>query len=71
MSKSIAKKASSSINYQDDVNTALDREHDINATVNEEDDEDDEGNGTESTSNVEAAVRKVSFNFMIPLSISY
>jgi hypothetical protein len=67
MSKSTAKKAGSSVNYQDDVNTALDREHDIDATVDEEDEEDDEGNGTESTSQVKAAVHKVSFDIMILL----
>ena len=39
MSKSTAKKASSSVNYQDNVNTALDREHDINSTADEEDKE--------------------------------
>jgi hypothetical protein len=71
MSKSTTKKASSSVNYQDDVNTALDREHDIDATVDEEDEEDDEGNGTESTSQVKAAVQKVSFDFMLLLRTSY
>jgi ribosomal protein L6P/L9E len=71
MSKSTAKKASSSINYQDDVNIALDCEHDIDATVDEEDEEDDEGNGTESASQVKAAVQKVSFDFVIPLRTSY
>jgi hypothetical protein len=65
------KKASSSVNYQDDVNTALDHEHDINSTANEEDEEDDEGNTTESTSQVKAAVLKVSFDFIILLLISY
>ena len=67
MSKSTAKKASSSVNYQDDVNIALDCKHDIDATVDEEDeedDEDDEENDTESTSQVKAAVQKVSFDFM-------
>ena len=67
MSKSTAKKASSSVNYQDDVNTALDHEHDIDATVDEEDDEDDEGNGTESTSQVKVAVQKVGFDFKLLL----
>jgi hypothetical protein len=65
------KKASSSVNYQDDVNTALDHEHDINSTANEEDEEDDEGNTTESTSQVKAAVLKVSFDFIVLLLISY
>ena len=71
MSKSTAKKASSSINYQDDVNTALDREHDIDSTADEEDEEDDEGSTTESTSQVKAAVLKVSFDFLILSLISY
>ena len=71
MSKSTAKKASSSVNYQDDVNTALDREHDIDATVDEEDEEDDEGDSAESTSQVKAAVHKVSFDFMILFWTSY
>ena len=71
MSKSTAKKASSSVNYLDDVNIALDHEHDIDATVDEEDEEDDEGNGTESASQVKAAVQKVSFDFVIPLRTSY
>ena len=70
MSKSTAKKASASVNYQDDVNSALDREHDIDATADEEVDEDDEGNDTESTSQVKVAVLKVCFDFMILLSIS-
>ena len=65
MSKSTAKKASSSINYQDNVNIALDREHDIDAMV------DEEGNGTESASQVKGAVQKVSFDFVIPLRTSY
>jgi hypothetical protein len=65
------KKASSSVNYQDDVNTALDHEHDIDSTANEEDEEDDEGNTTESTSQVKAAVLKVSFDFIVLLLISY
>ena len=67
MSKLTAKKASSSVNYQDDVNIAFDRKHDIDATVDEEDEEDEEENGTESTSQVKAAVQKVSFDFMILL----
>ena len=71
MSKSTAKKASSSVNYQDDVNTALDREHDIDSTADEEDNEDDEGSSTESASQVKAAVLKVSFDFMILSLISY
>ena len=71
MSKSMAKKASSSINYQDDVNTALDCEHDIDSTADEEDEEDDEGSTMESTSQVKAAVLKVSFNFLILSLISY
>ena len=70
MSKSTAKKASASVNYQDDVNSALDHEHDIDATADEEADEDDEGNDTESISQVKAAVLKVCFDFMILLSIS-
>lgn len=70
MSKSTAKKASASINYQDDVNSALDHKHDIDAIADEEADEDDKGNNTESTSQVKAAVLKVSFNFMILFSIS-
>ena len=71
MSKSTAKKASSSVNYQDDVNTALDREHDIDSTADEEDKEDDEGSSTESASQVKAAVLKVSFDSMILSLISY
>ena len=71
MSKSTAKKASSSINYQDNVNTALDREHDIDSTADEEDEEDDEGSSTESASQVKAAVLKVCFDFMILSLISY
>ena len=71
MSKSTAKKASSSVNYQDDVNTALDREHDIDSMADEEDEEDDEGSSTESASQVKAAVLKVSFDFMILSLISY
>jgi len=71
MSKSTAKKASSSVNYQDDVNTTLEREHDIDAIADEENEEDDEGNATESASQVTAAVQKVSFDFMTLLSISY
>jgi hypothetical protein len=70
MSKSTAKKASASVNYQDDVTSALEREHEIDATADEEADQDDEGNDTESTSQVKAAVLKVSFDFMILLSIS-
>ena len=60
MSKSTAKKASSSVNYQDDVNIALDRKHDIDATVDEEDEEDeedDEENSTESTSQVKDTIQ--------------
>ena len=71
MSKSTAKKASSSINYQDDINTALDHEHDIDSTTDEEDEEDDEGSTMESTSQVKAAVLKVSFDFLILSLISY
>jgi len=70
MSKSTAKKASSSVNYQDDVNT-LEHEHDIDATADEENEEDNEGNATESASQVMVALRKVSFDFMTLLSISY
>ena len=71
MSKSTAKKASSSVNYQDDINTALDHEHDINSMADEEDKEDKEGSTTESTSQVKASVLKVSFDFMILSLISY
>jgi len=39
--------------------------------VDEEDDEGDEGNTMESTSQVKVAVWKVTFNFMILLSIFY
>ena len=70
ISKSTARKASASVNYQDDVNSALDCKHDIDTTADEEADEDDEGNNTESTSQVKAAVLKVSANFMILLLIS-
>jgi hypothetical protein len=71
MSKSTAKKASSSVNYQDNIHTALDHVDDIDPTADEEDIKDDEGNTTEYTSQVKAAVWKVSFDFMIFLSISY
>jgi len=71
MSKSTAKKASSSVNYQDDVNTTLEHEHDIDATADEENEEDNKGNATESASQVTVALWKVSFDFMTLLSISY
>jgi len=60
MSKSDATQASSHINYQDDVNVGLDREHDVDATATE-DDVDNEAIGTEPTDLVKAAVQKVIF----------
>ena len=71
MLKSTAKKARSSINYQDNVNTALDWEHDIDSTADEDDKEDDEGSTMESTSQVKAAVLKVSLDLVILSLISY
>jgi len=66
MSKSAAKKASSSLNYQDDINSNLNREHDIDATAEDEenDDKDDEENSIEAASRVKEAVLKVIFRLM-------
>ena len=60
MSKSDAMQASSNVNYQDDVNTRLDRAYDLNATA-AEDEVDNEAIGTEPTDLVKAAVQKVIF----------
>ena len=62
-----SKKASSSLNYQDDVNSSLDRNHDIDATAEDEDEgnegEDDES-GIEVANQVKDAVLKVGHDFM-------
>ena len=55
MSKSNAMQASSNINYQDDVNVGLDREHDLDATA-AEDEVDNKVIGTEPTDLVKVAV---------------
>jgi len=60
MSKSDATQASSNVNYQDDVNVGLDREHDLDATATE-DEVDNDVIGTEPTDLVKAAVQKVIF----------
>ena len=60
MSKSEATQASSNVNYQDDVNVSVDREHDLDATA-AEDEVDNEAIGTEPTDLVKAAVQKVIF----------
>jgi hypothetical protein len=60
MSKSDATQASSNVNYQDDVNVNLDREHDLDATATE-DEVDNEAIGTEPADLVKAAVQKVFF----------
>ena len=65
MSKSAAQKASSSLNYHDDINTSLDREHDMDATADDEgegNDDEFEGN-LEVANQVKAAVLKVSHRF--------
>jgi hypothetical protein len=75
MSKSDAKQASKNLNYQDDVNAALDRKHDLNATAfdDEKADEDSEDITTESANYVKAAVHKVvhfiSQNFLLFLIV--
>ena len=60
MLKFDATQASSNVNYQDDVNTRLDRAHDLDATA-AEDEVDNEAIGTEPTDLVKAAVQKVIF----------
>ena len=60
MLKSNAAQVSSNINYQDDVNVGLDREHDLDATA-AEDEVDNNVIGTEPTDLVKAAVQKVIF----------
>ncbi len=61
MSKSDATQASSNINYQDDINVNLDREHDIDATA-VEDEVDDETISTDAVDHVKAAVQRVLFH---------
>ncbi|KAF8237820.1 hypothetical protein L208DRAFT_1245739, partial [Tricholoma matsutake] len=58
MSKSDAMQASSNVNYQDNVNVGLDREHDLDATATE-DEVDNKVIGTEPTDLVKAAVQKL------------
>jgi hypothetical protein len=68
MSKSTAKKASSSLNYQDDVNSNLDRDHDIDATAEDEgegDEGEDDESGMEVANQVKDAVLKVGHDFML------
>ncbi|KDR70575.1 hypothetical protein GALMADRAFT_144479 [Galerina marginata CBS 339.88] len=58
MSKPDATQATSNVNYQDDVNADLDREHDFDATA-AEDEVDDEVISTEAADHVRAAVQKL------------
>ena len=60
MSKSDATQATSTVNYQDDVNVGLDCEHDFDA-IAAEDEVDNEPIGTEPTNLVKVAVQKVVF----------
>ena len=70
MLKSTAKKASSSLNYQDDIHSNRDRDHNIDATAEDEakgkdnEGEDDES-GMEVTNQVKDAVLKVGHDFML------
>jgi len=60
MSKSEATQANSNVNYQDDVNVGLGREHDLDATATENE-VDNEAIDMEPTDLVKAAVQKVIF----------
>jgi len=61
MSKSDATEATSNVNYQDDVNADLDREHDLDVTA-VEDEVGDEVISTQAVDHVKAAVQKVLFH---------